>query len=167
MLGGGLGMRRAETAPAELPLEALAKGPAAGVHALDLAAPTRRGARGGRAAAGECKPGRVREPLAAGKGLAWGHAGHVRGEGGAGGSTIGGQSECAAAGVSVGGRDSGDTPQDARAAGFDRALAGSGAEGRLRGNASVVVDRSRLGGEGGNSGTLSGPGPPGSERASR
>lgn len=167
MLGGSLGMRRSETAPAELPLEAITKGPAAAVHALDLAAPARTGAGAGHAAGGECKAGHVGKPLAAGNGLAWAHALIRHGDGGAGSSAAGRSDDGRAAGVSADGRDSDDTAQGARAAGFGRALTGSGAGGRLRGKAPVVADRSRLGGEGGGNGTLSAPGPQGSEQALR
>lgn len=165
VLGGGLGMRRAETAPAELPLEALAKGASAAVHTLDLAAPTRTGACAGHAVAGERKPGHAGGPFAAGNELASARAEDRHGAGGAGSSTSGRASDGRAAGNNAHGRDDDDTAQGARAAGFGRALAGSEAGGRLRGKAPVVADRSRLGGEGGGKGTPSGPGPPGYERA--
>ena len=161
VLGGGLGMRRAETAPAELPLEALAKGASPAVHALDLAAPTRTGAGAGHAAAGERKAGHAGGSFAAGNGLAVAPAEDRHGAGGAGSSTSGRTGEGRAAGVSADGRGIDDTAQGARAAGFGRAVAGSEAGGGLRGKAPVVADRSRLGGEGGGNGTPSGPGPPG------
>ena len=165
VLGGGLGMRRAETAPAELPLETIAKGASAAVHVLDLAAPMRMGAGAGHAAAGERKPGAAGGPFAAGNGLALAPAKDRHGAGGAGSSLSGRPNDGGAAGVSADGRIGDDTAQGARATGSGRALAGAEAGGRLRGKALVVADRSRPGGEGGGNGTLIGPGPPGCERA--
>ena len=167
VLGGGLGMRRAETAPAELPLEALGKGASAVVHALDLAAPTREGAGAGIAVAGARTPGHAGESIFAGNGLALAPPENRQGAGGAGSSTSGRAGDGGAAGVDADVRDGDDTEQGARAAGFGRALAGSGAGGSLLGKAPVAADRSRLVGEGGGNGTPSGPGPPSYERASR
>ena len=160
VLGGGLGMRRAETAPAELPLEALTKGASSAVHALDLAAPTRMGAGAG-STAGERKPGHAGGAFAAANGLASARAEDKHGAGGAGSSTSGRSDNGRLAGVDANGGNTDDTAQGARAAGFGRAPAGSEAGGRMRGKAPVVADRSRLGGEGGGNGTPSGPGPPG------
>ena len=160
MLGGGLGMRRAETAPAELPLEAVAKDPAAAVHALDLAAPTRTGA-----GAGECKAGHAGKPLAAVNGLARARALDGQGAGGAGSSAVGGPNGGRAAGIGAADRNSDDTVEGATVPGLGKALAGSDAGGRLHGKAPAVADRRRPGREGGGNRTLSGPGPPGSESA--
>ena len=167
MLGGGLGMRRAETAPAELPLEALGKGASAAVHALDLAAPARAGAGAGHAAVSERMSGHAGGLHVAGNGPDLAPAEDRQGAGGAGSSMVGRPDDGRAAGVSADGRNSDDTAQGGRASGFGRALAGSEAGARLHGKAPVVADRSRLGGGGGGNGTLSGPGPPSYERASR
>ena len=165
MLGGGLGMRRSETAPAELPLQAIAaKGSAAAVHALDLGAPTRTGAGAGLGAAAECKTGLAGEHLADGNGLPWAHAVDRHGPGCAGSSTVGPPNDSRATGVGAKGRDSDGTEQGARGPGRSKALTGGEAGARLHGKAPVVAYRSGLRGEGG--GTLSGPGPPGSEPVS-